>query len=314
MLLYPASGILASPFFKELGALLIIIGLNWKPIRYILILFAMKLLSHCYGCLRGLVEKAVSLSGGNGTLLSQSYGMIDALWSEGKTPPEVANRVQRFIREKTGVHDPYLAAKIREVEEAQKAIVRFRDAFPKTLGGFLKLSALGNSMDFFCQDVYTTAGFDFWGDIDNIEKEIYTKGNTVLMFADNVGELFFDMGLIRYLENLRKTVYYAVKEHPVQNDLSMADVKRFGLKEIFPNIISTGTGEVGMRKKDIKGKIAELWKSDGIVIAKGMGNYETISEFHEERRVIHVMKVKCPTVAQAVGRNVGQYIAIIGGG
>jgi hypothetical protein len=240
--------------------------------------------------------------------------MIDTLWSEGKTPPEVANRLQRFIRDKTGVHDPYLPAKIKEVEEARKAIVSLQEAFPKTIEGFLKLSALGNSMDFFCEDVYTIEGFDFWGDIDNIEKEIYTKGNTVLMFADNVGELFFDMGLIRYLENLRKTVYYAVKEHPVQNDLSMADVKRFGLKEIFPNIISTGTGEVGMRKKDIKGKIAELWKSDGIVIAKGMGNYETISEFHEERRVIHVMKVKCPTVAQAVGRNVGQYIAIIGGG
>jgi hypothetical protein len=169
-------------------------------------------------------------------------------------------------------------------------------------------------MDFFCQDVYTTAGFDFWGDIDNIEKEIYTKGNTVLMLADNVGELFFDMGLIRYLENLQKTVYYAVKEHPVQNDLSMADVERFGFQEIFANIISTGTGEVGMRKEDIQGQIAELWACDGIVIAKGMGNYETISEFHEDRAVIHVMKVKCPTVAQAVGKKVGQYIAMIGGG
>jgi uncharacterized protein with ATP-grasp and redox domains len=134
------------------------------------------------------------------------------------------------------------------------------------------------------------------------------------MFADNVGELFFDMGLIGYLENLGKTVFYAAKEHPVQNDLSMADVERFGFKEIFPNIISTGTGEVGIRKEDMKGDIAGLWKSAGIVIAKGMGNYETISEYHKERPVIHVMKVKCPTVAHAVGRNVGQYIAIIGGG
>lgn len=273
----------------------------------------MKLVSHCYGCLRGLVEKAVSLSGGNGDILFQSYSMIDALWHEGKTPPEVANILHRFIREQTGVYDPYLPLKTREVEEARKAIVGLQERFPKTLEGFLRLSALGNSMDFFCQDVYTMEGFDFWGDIDNIEKEIYTKGNNVLMFADNVGELFFDMGLIRYLENLRKTVYYAVKEHPVQNDLSMADVERFGFKEIFPNIISTGTGEVGIRREDIKGKIAELWAGNGIVIAKGMGNYETISEFHEERQVIHVMKVKCPTVAQAVGKNIGKYIAMIGG-
>jgi hypothetical protein len=274
----------------------------------------MKLLDHCYGCLRGLAEQSVALSGGNGEILSQTYAMIDNLWNEGRTPPEVANRLLRFIRDKTGAYDPYLPIKTKEVEEARKVISNLSGAFPKTLEGFLKLSALGNTVDFFCQDGYTIDGFDFSGDIDNIEKEIYTKGKNVLMFADNVGELFFDMGLIGYLENLGKTVFYAAKEHPVQNDLSMADVERFGFKEIFPNIISTGTDEVGIRKEDLKGDIAGLWKSAGIVIAKGMGNYETISEYHKERPVIHVMKVKCPTVAHAVGRNVGQYIAIIGGG
>jgi damage-control phosphatase, subfamily I len=288
--------------------------LNWKLFRYILIVFTMELLHHCYGCLRGLVEKSVALSHGNGDILSQTYALIDDLWHEGRTPPEVANKLQRFIREKTGAYDPYLPLKTREVEEARKAMDNLCEAFPKTLEGFLKLSALGNSMDFFCQKGYTIEGFDFSGDIDNIEKEIYTKGNTVLIFADNVGELFFDMGLIRYFENLGKNVFYAAKEHPIQNDLSMSDVDRFGFTKIFPNIISTGTDEVGIRREDLKGKTLELWESAGIVIAKGMGNYETISEFNKERPVIHIMKVKCPTVAHAVGRNVGQYIAIIGGG
>lgn len=274
----------------------------------------MKLSDHCYGCLRDLVEKVVALSGDNDNILSRAYSIIDYLWDEGRTPPEVANRLLRFIREKTGVYDPYLPKKIKEVEEAQRSISSLGEAFPKTLEGFLKLSALGNSMDFFCQDGYSVEGFDFSGDIDNIQKEIYTKGNSVLMFADNVGELFFDFGLIRYLEGIGKTVYYAAKEHPVQNDLSLADVDRFGFRECFSNIISTGTNEVGIRKEDMRGKIAELWESDGLVIAKGMGNYETISEFNKERSVIHIMKVKCPTVANAVNRNKGQYIAIIGGG
>lgn len=274
----------------------------------------MKLLDHCYGCLRGLVEKAVALSLGNGEILSRAYTVIDDLWNTGRTPPEIANRLLRFIKDTTGVYDPYFFIKTNEVEEAQKAMNDFHDFFPKTLEGFLQLSSLGNSMDFFCHDSYSIQDFDFSGDIDKIEREIYTKGNIVLIFADNVGELFFDMGLIGYLENLGKTVFYAVKEHPVQNDLSMPDVDRFGYKKIFPNIISTGTGEVGMKREDMTGKIRELWESEGIVIAKGMGNYETISEFHEERPVIHIMKVKCPTVAYAVDRSIGQYIAIIGGG
>jgi len=274
----------------------------------------MKLQDHCYGCLRGLVEKAVALSHGDGKVISQAYSMIDNLWNEGRTPPEIANKLHRFIRDKTGILDPYLPTKMNEVKEAQRAIQNLHTAFPKTLEGFIKLSSLGNSMDFFCNDGYKIEGFDFSGDIDKISEEIYTKGKVVLMLADNVGEFLFDMGLVTFLEGIGKTVYYAVKENPVQNDLSMPDVERFGFRKIFPNIISTGTDEVGMRKEDLKGRIMEFWEGDAIVIAKGMGNYETISEFNDKRSVIHIMKVKCPTVAHAVGRNVGQYIAIIGGG
>jgi damage-control phosphatase, subfamily I len=274
----------------------------------------MKLQDHCHGCLRGLVEKAVALSYGDGDILFQAYSMMDNLWNSGRTPPEIANRLHRFIRDRTGVYDPYRSIKAKEIEEARKAIDNLHAAFPETLEGLIKYSSLGNSMDFFCHDGFTIEGFDFSGDIDKITKEIYTKGNVVLMLADNVGEFLFDIKLIGFLEDMGKTVYYAVKENPIQNDLSMPDIERFGFRKIFPNIISTGTDEVGIRKEDLRGKIKELWEGNGIVIAKGMGNYETISDFNVERSVIHIMKVKCPTVAHAVDRNVGQYIAIIGGG
>jgi uncharacterized protein with ATP-grasp and redox domains len=49
------------------------------------------------------------------------------------------------------------------------------------------------------------------------------------------------------------------------------------------------------------------------VIAKGMGNYETISEYDNERSVIYLMKVKCRSVAEATGRPVGEHVGIIGG-
>lgn len=274
----------------------------------------MKVMDHCHECLRGLAEKAVGLSHGSNHILSQAYVIIDELWNENRTPPEVANKVLRFIRSTTGIYDPYLPLKKKEVEKAQEALGSLRAGFPKTLEGYIRLSALGNSMDFFCNNGYTAEGFDFGGDIDNIEKEIYTNNDTVLILADNVGEFLFDLELVRYLEVLGKTVHYAVKEHPVQNDLSIPDVKRFGFDTMFSNIISTGTDEVGMRRECLQGRVKALWDSDGIIIAKGMGNYETISEFFHERPVIHIMKVKCPAVARAVGKQVGQYTAMIGGG
>ena len=137
----------------------------------------MKLQDHCYGCLRGLVEKAVALSNGDGEVTSQAYSVIDNLWNEGRTPPEIANKLHRFIRDKTGISDPYLPIKINEVKEAQKAIQNMDTAFPKTLEGFIKLSAVGNSMDFFCNDGYKIEGFDFSGDIELTTGMLGLSGN-----------------------------------------------------------------------------------------------------------------------------------------
>ncbi|OPX95611.1 MAG: hypothetical protein A4E58_02023 [Syntrophorhabdus sp. PtaB.Bin006] len=273
----------------------------------------MKPMEHCYACLRGLADKAVTLSKGDDAVLSHSYSVIDDLWDDSRTPPEIANKLLGDIKGATGTYDPYVSIKDKEVEMARRAVTELGDAFPDTLEGLLMFSALGNSMDFFIDSGYDTTGFEFAAEVDTINTEIHSKGKDVLMFADNVGELLFDVGLIKYLEAQGKFVSYAVKEHPVQNDLSVPDVERFRFREVFPNIISTGSGEVGIRRELMRGRIKDMWEGDAIVIAKGMANYETISEYGDERTVIHIMKVKCPTVARAVGYSVGQYIAIIGG-
>jgi damage-control phosphatase, subfamily I len=275
----------------------------------------MELMDYCFGCLRGLAEKAVALSGGDEPVLSHCYNVIDELWNKGGTPPDIANRLLKYIRKKTGVYDPYALIKEKEIQEAKRALLELKNTFPYSLEGALKISALGNSMDFFINSVgYDITGFKFFGHVDKIEKEIYNKGKEVLIIADNVGELYFDMRLIEFLENSGKKVYYAVKKHPVLNDLSMVDVIKFDLRKTFNNIISTGTDEAGIRRQEIKGKIKGLWEGKGIVIAKGMANYETISEFHTERPVIHIMKVKCPTVRNAVRKKIGTHIAILLGG
>ncbi len=273
----------------------------------------MKVTKHCYGCLRGLADRTVALSGGDNAILSRSYSVIDDLWGDGRTPPEIANRLLSKIKEVTGVYDPYALIKDREVGLARRAARELAEVFPDSLEGFLKFSALGNSMDFFIDSGYDTTGFEFRAEVDAISAEVCRKGKDVLMLADNVGELLFDIRLIRHLQAQGKAVSYAVKEHPVQNDLSVPDVERFCFRELFPNIISTGSGEVGIRRGRMKGTIKDLWEGDAVVIAKGMANYETISEYGDERTVIHILKVKCPAVAHAVGYEIGQYIAILGG-
>ncbi|HEX2965564.1 MAG TPA: ARMT1-like domain-containing protein, partial [Syntrophorhabdaceae bacterium] len=114
-------------------------------------------------------------------------------------------------------------------------------------------------------------------------------------------------------DNNGRRVYYAVRANPVQNDLSLEDVHRFGFTKMFDTFISTGNDEVGVNRNEMSRAMMSLWRSDAVVIAKGMGNYETISEFRHERPVVHIMRVKCAAVADDTGETEGTYATITGG-
>jgi damage-control phosphatase, subfamily I len=269
--------------------------------------------SCCLPCLKGLAEKTVTLSGGGKRLIGDCFHLIEKLWEPDATPPAISNRLLKHIKHETGILDPYNSIKAQELEEALRAFREIRGHFSDSLEGVIQFSALGNSMDFFVNGRYDRNNFNFVGALDKIEETIYTKGKDILMIGDNIGDFIFDMPFVEYLEKKGKQVHYAVREKPVQNDLSMEDVDRMGLSKTFGRIVSTGTDEVGLRKEDLRGTTKTLWESGAAVIAKGMGNFETISEFHNERPVLHIMKVKCPAVAHEVGQNEGTYIALTGG-
>jgi len=273
----------------------------------------MKTAEHCYPCLRRLIQLAVSLSAGNRSLVGRSYELLDRLYGPEKSPTEISNRLLAYIRTETGVTDPFSDRKQAEMSKARQAANDYSNLFPSTLEGLLKFASLGNSLDFFADSEYNVTDFRFTGDMEAIEAQIAEGNATVLLFADNVGEFFFDLPLIRFLERQGKHVYYAVKERPVQNDLSMADVEKQGLRAFFDNIVSTGTDEVGIRREQMHGSIKELWDSHALVMAKGMANYESISEFHDERPVLYILKAKCRTVAEALGCTVGEHTSFIGG-
>ena len=273
----------------------------------------MKVKEECYNCLKGLIEGTVSLSRGDASVNTSAVALLDLLWARGDTPPAMANRLLGHIKEATGSYDPYGPRKRMEFEKAREAATRLEGLFGPGLEGALMFSALGNSTDFFVDDGFEPERFNFHGQVDKIGEEIYTKGREVLMLGDNVGDFLFDLRLIRFLEGLGKRVFYAVRAYPVQNDLSLKEVAAFGLVGMWGSIVSTGTGEVGIRKEEMNGAIRDLWEGDGPVIAKGMGNYETMSGFDDGRPVIHIMKVKCRAVAEHVGHGMGSYIAILGG-
>lgn len=245
--------------------------------------------------------------------MSSSFDLLDRLFTESATPPGIANVLLSHIRKKTGVFDPYATIKYREYKEAVQAIKVLEKSCGNTLEDLVRLSALGNSTDFFTGGTFNEKSFLFDGAMDKIRDAVYIYENEILMLGDNMGDFIFDIPLVRFLEKEGKTVFYAAKERPVQNDLSMEDVVKLDLVSMHGRILSTGKADVGLTGHDMSGEIERLWKGGGPVIAKGMGNFESISEFDGERQVVYIMKVKCPAVARALNREVGTYIAHPGG-
>jgi uncharacterized protein with ATP-grasp and redox domains len=254
-----------------------------------------------------LVRKTTALSGNTPEVRDSSLTLLEELFVGDATPPEIAGKLLSHIRRKTGVWDPYATLKYREYRDALAAIGGLHGG--DRLEDLLSLSALGNSTDYFTGGTFMNEVPVMQGNVDLALAAISRESDEVLMLGDNMGDFVFDLPLMRSLERQGRKVFYAVRERPAQNDLSMEDVLRFGLHDLHPRIISTGKANVGLPREDVEGEIERLWKGEATVIAKGMGNFETISEFDGERQVVYIMKVKCPAVARAVGSDIGTYIA-----
>ncbi len=274
-----------------------------------ILLSVMKVQEPCRACLEGLARKTTALSGNDPGVLDSSLSLLEDLFDADATPPWIAGRILAHIRRRTGVWDPYATLKHREYREALAALKGLRGNIDDCLEDLLRLSALGNSTDYFTGGTFTGDIPALEGDVDRAAAAVSTESGEILMLGDNIGDFVFDLPLLRFLERGGRKVLYTVRERPAQNDLSMEDVRRLGLHDLHPRIISTGKGNVGLPREDIAGEIERLWKKEGPVIAKGMGNFETISEFDGERQVVYIMKVKCTAVARAVGSDTGTYIA-----
>jgi uncharacterized protein with ATP-grasp and redox domains len=272
----------------------------------------MKVRQYCRSCLEDLARRVVGLSGGDKKVLVRSLRLIDRLFDPDRSPTWISNRILKEVTLRSGVTDPFAESKRGELERATEAAERLKGAFAESLEGAIRSSAFGNGGDFFMEHSYDLDRCRFYCDVDKIAAQVYVSSK-ILILGDNVGDFVFDVSLVNLLTDMGKRVFYAVKEAPVQNDMSVTDLALPGIPRMNGKVISTGTGEVSLSREDMRGVVKECWEDGSCVIAKGMGNFESISEYDMERPVVYLMRVKCRSVAEATGRNVGDFIGMVGG-
>ena len=113
-------------------------------------------------------------------------------------------------------------------------------------------------------------------DCDEIEEHI----GRVVYITDNCGEIVLDRLLIGHLVDRGARVTVAVRDGPILNDATLEDARALGLDRVAECLTTTGGGsEIGVPLDRIPPALADAIDRADLIIAKGMANYESLSEY-----------------------------------
>lgn len=279
----------------------------------------MKLTDECYDCLKRLIVNAAELATDNRSLRidvkNAGLKILDSTFSRDRVSIVVATKIHDEIKKVSGNYDPYRSIKDSEIKLAREMLQKVRVHYDNIFSDLLKLAVLGNSMDFF-RPLESVAERDVLGKIEFYidDSEVFrlklSEAKNVLYLADNAGEVYFDIPLLKHIQQITR-VKYVVKAHPVQNDITFDEIVRAGVKDDIIEIIDTGTATPGIDFAQASREFINEFENADLVVAKGMGYYESLSELSQSGRFFYCFKAKCLPVAKSVGVPLDSYIAML---
>ena len=165
------------------------------------------------------------------------------------------------------------------------------------MGNYIDFSALGKNVSFEALEEMLAQPERFSFDMTVYESFCRDLENakTVLYLTDNAGELGFDWVLAEQLQRRypQLAITFCVRGMPAHNDATREDYAFMGLP--FP-VIDNGSPVGGTDLNSINRQTLEALEHSDVVIAKGMGNTETLygSGYH----VYYAFLVKCKRFQQ----------------
>lgn len=236
-----------------------------------------------------------------------------------ESPPKLSREIHRIIREVTCSKDPYKKVKETSNEMAKKKYSYLKKVVSDSDDPLLmavKLSIVGNVIDF-----GTSNRFDLTSMIDTAIKQdidansylqfkhTLEQSKTILFLADNAGEIFYDKLLLEELKEKQKQITYVVKANPIINDALIEDAKFAGIDR-YAKVVSCDSGQnlssPGIILSYASEQFLKLFDSSDMVLSKGQGNYEGLSDV--KRNIFFMLVVKCPLVAQDIKADIRKLI------
>ena len=232
-----------------------------------------------------------------------------------QTPPAMAQHIHRAIREFAGQGDPY-----REIKDWSNRMAltlyptlrtRVEDS-NRPMETAIRLVIAGNVIDFGVnshlsetqvrESITHALSAPLEGDVEEFCSAL-SGADRILYLADNAGEIVFDRLLIEQLPPGKVTV--AVKGFPAINDATLADAEAAGIHQVA-EVIENGSDAPGTILDDCSESFRDRFDKADLVVAKGQGNYETLSEVDKD--IYFLLKAKCPVIARDIGCQEGAMI------
>ncbi len=263
----------------------------------------------CYSCLENLIELTIAAATADPDLQAAARAQAQAVlareFGPQAIPACIANRFHPVIKAVTGNTDPFAARKRQETEMARQLAARLMPLTPADPPRLLALAAAGNALDFFrpAEEIAR----DMIADVSlpaadqAVWWERLRRGPGILLYlCDNAGEQFFDLPLVQFLRRRHWQVYYVVKGGPIQNDLTREDLAASGLADVMEPVVATGAATVGLELGATTPEFQELYAQADLILAKGMGHFETLAH-SPDPRLFFLLQAKCRPVAAALG-------------
>ena len=236
-----------------------------------------------------------------------------------RPPPWMGQRIHRLLREATRNPDPYRQVKNHSNALALELFATLKQRLRASADPFataVRIAVAGNVIDFGCRsrlsdnEVYQTIedamGLGACGldeeVVDGLHRAV-DEAQDILYLADNAGEIVFDRLLIEEMPRDRITL--AVRGGPVINDATREDAEAAGLSSVV-TVVDNGSDAPGTILESCSSSFRARFAQSDLVIAKGQGNYETLSAEHQN--IFFLFKAKCPVIARDVGREVEQMV------
>ena len=234
------------------------------------------------------------------------------------TPPEMAHIVHSTIREECGVEDPY-----KDIKKSYNDIVlslypeikRSVEDSEEPLITAVRVAIAGNIIDFGANpefDLNKTISEVLEKDFAIFDYEelitILENANTMAYLADNTGEIVFDKILLETILDRYKIdkILFTVKGAPIINDATIDDAEYVGIDKL-PGVefVKVGIGRPGSGIERSSKEFHNILGSADLVISKGQGNYEALSEYSG---IFFLLMAKCPVIANDLDVKIGDII------